>query len=161
MIPIEFALHLVGFMLSLVMMYILLRKLDFDYGQFFKPSDLKCLYDIKRSLIIKIRRNLTREEVVAYNISKEAPDEIKASVVDSPSVDQALIPANPEFYKGICIYDKVSEIKKSIETSWCDKGLTLSELGQFEDALDSYDRALEINPNPPRLLKVKLAFSTG
>ena len=51
------------------------------------------------------------------------------------------------------IYDKAGETSSSIEVSWCERGLTLSDLGQFEDALESYKRALEINPRSFKAFK--------
>jgi len=98
-----------------------------------------------------VRENRKAEPIVP----KEATDNIKDAVIPKPVKEQVLIPANSEAYRGISIYDKASEIGSSIETSWCDKGLTLSELGQFENALDFYDKALEINPKSTKALKSK------
>ncbi|NTV27531.1 MAG: tetratricopeptide repeat protein, partial [Methanothrix sp.] len=53
------------------------------------------------------------------------------------------------------IYDRAAENSYSIEISWCERGLTLSDMGQFEHALDSYNRALKINPRSSKALKDK------
>ncbi|MCK9441254.1 MAG: tetratricopeptide repeat protein, partial [Methanothrix sp.] len=51
------------------------------------------------------------------------------------------------------IYDKAEETSSSIDVYWCERGLSLSDLGQFENALESYKRALEINPRSIKALK--------
>lgn len=49
-------------------------------------------------------------------------------------------------------YDKAAVTNLYIEASWCEIGLTLSDVGQYEHALDSYNRALELNPRSPTVL---------
>ena len=49
-------------------------------------------------------------------------------------------------YPMVNIYDKAEETSSAIDAYWCECGLGLSEMGQFQDALAYYDRALQIIP---------------
>jgi len=74
-------------------------------------------------------------------------------VRDNTIVENTSLETLPSLYPEKNIYDKAGENSSSIEVSWCEKGLTLADLGQFEDALESYKRALEINPHSFRAFK--------
>ncbi|MEI7563697.1 MAG: tetratricopeptide repeat protein, partial [bacterium] len=66
---------------------------------------------------------------------------------------QMQIKTSPAICQGNNIYDKAAETSYSIDVYWCDRGLALSDLGQFEDAMESYKRALEINPRSFKAFK--------
>ena len=65
----------------------------------------------------------------------------------------ALVETLPAILPRNDIYDKAGETSSSIDVYWCERGLSLSDLGQFENALESYKRALEINPRSFKALK--------
>ena len=49
-------------------------------------------------------------------------------------------------------YEKCIEIDDSNENAYVNHGSCLAELGFFEKAIKSYDFALNLNPNMPRVL---------
>jgi len=82
------------------------------------------------------------------------------SITQEQNVENTSLETLPSLYSGKNIYDKAGENSSSIEVSWCEKGLTLSDLGQFEDALESYKRALEINPRSLKPSRIERMYST-
>jgi len=89
-----------------------------------------------------------RRDVVRDNTIDPYP-----SITQEHNVENISLETLPSLYPKKNIYDKAGENSSSIEVSWCEKGLTLSDLGQFEDALESYKRALEINPRSFKAFK--------
>ena len=90
-----------------------------------------------------IRKSKNKDEN-QYKLPKDSD----LSITEKTPIDTffAIYPRNN-------IYDKAGENSSSAEVSWCERGLTLSDLGQFEDALESYKRALEINPRSFKAFK--------
>lgn len=43
-------------------------------------------------------------------------------------------------------YDKALEIDPKDSNSWCNKGIALSSLSSYDEAMKAFDKALEINP---------------
>jgi tetratricopeptide (TPR) repeat protein len=44
-------------------------------------------------------------------------------------------------------FDKAIEIKPDYHWAWCNRGVALNKLGQFEEAIASLDKAIKINPD--------------
>jgi tetratricopeptide (TPR) repeat protein len=49
--------------------------------------------------------------------------------------------------KSMAAYDKAIEIAPGDSVMWLKRGIGLHEFERYRDALDSYDKALGINPN--------------
>ncbi|OYV10630.1 MAG: hypothetical protein CG446_1059, partial [Methanosaeta sp. ASO1] len=114
-----------------------------------------------RSLLIKLgRRPKNRKRVLKEPERKCPPHKYGAAHERDISPHREPTPERGQSVKNISsiypvvnVYDKAEETSSSIDAYWCECGLGLSEMGQFEDALASYDKALKINPNSFKALK--------
>ena len=97
------------------------------------------------------RKSKNREETLneLSSSSDYSQDPIAQRQKDKSKLAETL----PAIYLRNNTYDKAGETSSSIDVYWCDRGLSLSDLGQFENALESYKRALEINPRSFKALK--------
>ncbi|MGB5100610.1 MAG: tetratricopeptide repeat protein, partial [Methanothrix sp.] len=105
-------------------------------------SNLKLNYkNLKKSLQNRISKISNRSKEANKHPPKSAIDPKTAIIHEQIQIEtlSAICPGNN-------IYDKAAETSYSIDVYWCERGLALSDLGQFENALESYKRALEINP---------------
>ena len=115
----------------------------------------KILYNLKLNYK-NLKRSVLNKISKISKISKEANKHLQKFTIDSKTAinhEQIQIETFPSFCQGNNIYDKAAETSYSIDVYWCERGLALSDLGQFEDALESYKRALEINPRSFKALK--------
>ena len=87
------------------------------------------------------------------NVARDNTADSDPSITQELNAENTPIKTLIAIYPRNNIYDKAGETSSSIEVSWCERGLTLSDLGQFEDALESYKRALEINPRSFKAFK--------
>ena len=52
-----------------------------------------------------------------------------------------------DYLHSIEYYDQSIKIDSNFSSAWNNKGLSLANLGRYEEAITSYDKVIEINPN--------------
>jgi len=144
-----------------------LASLDENYKKPFIASILARIHSIlnKISRKSKNRDKIPNELSNSDDCSKESGPTNREDVTPTNTIDSdpskaqehraenAPVETLYAIYQRNNIYDKAGETSSSIDVYWCEKGLGLSDLGQFENALESYKRALEINPCSFKALK--------
>jgi len=125
-----------------------LSCLDENYKKPFIASIMAQIHSIFNKISRKSKKiNETRDGWSNHDdSSQDLIDQVQ-------NAESALVETHPAILLRNNIYDKAEETSSSIDVYWCERGLGLSDLGQFENALESYKRALEINPRSFKALK--------
>jgi tetratricopeptide (TPR) repeat protein len=67
-------------------------------------------------------------------------------------VKEIMLKGNEHYYKKECYdaiswYDKAIELDPNNAKAWNNKGMTIGNLGKYQEAIKCYDKAIELDPN--------------
>jgi tetratricopeptide (TPR) repeat protein len=122
------------------------RSLDDD------DEDMNSLFDIQ------VLKNLDQKEMkddVSSHVSEDKkavelpvhPPEITTVTVETKSPEVLTSDESPESITTTEPFDQRLKKEAKLAIVWYNKGVTLSKLGRYDEAIDAYDQALLINPN--------------